>query len=114
MVFKMHNISEIVFRQKSEIERLSNEWFVRRDVEIGEDLLRSSLIKVVLGPRRAGKSFFSIQSIKDRKYAYLNFDEERLVRIDDYDTFIKGLREVYGSFENEPPDISKAISRSQC
>jgi len=95
----MQNISDIVLRQKSEIEGLSHGRFVKRDIEIGEGLLRSKLIKAVLGPRRAGKSVFSIQSIKDRRYAYLNFDEEQLVRVDDYDVFLKGLREVYGSFD---------------
>jgi len=87
-----------VLRQKSEVEGLSNERFVKRDIEIGEGLLRSKLIKAVLGSRRAGKSVFSIQSIKDKQYAYLNFDEEQLVRVDNYDVFLKGLREVYGNF----------------
>jgi len=99
-----------VLRQKSEIEGLSYERFVRRDVEIGEGLLRSRLIKAALGPRRGGKSVFSIQGIKDRRYAYLNFDEEQLVKVDNYDVFLKGLREVYGSFDvllhNEVQNLS--------
>jgi len=95
----MLNIGDVVLRQRLEIEGLSHERFVRRDIEICEGLLESRLIKAVLGPRRAGKPVFSIQGIKDKRYAYLNFDEEQLVKVDNYDVFLKGLREVYGSFD---------------
>jgi len=33
------------------------------------------------------------------RFAYLNFDDETLLRVDDYDLFLKALREIYGDFD---------------
>ncbi len=92
-------IKEIVLRQRSEAKDMLKERFVEREADLNNSLLKSSLIKVILGPRRAGKSFFSIQSMRNRSFAYINFDEEELVKVDDYDLFLKSLREVYGNYE---------------
>ncbi|MGQ9665578.1 MAG: ATP-binding protein [bacterium] len=50
----------------------------------------------MIGPRRAGKSVFALQLLADYNFAYINFDDERLLDIDNYDLFIKWIREVYG------------------
>lgn len=60
--------------------------------------LSSDLIKVVLGPRRAGKSVFSLMLLRDKQFAYFNFDdesppgEEKL----DLDELMSELRQAYG------------------
>jgi uncharacterized protein len=60
--------------------------------------LDSDLIKVVLGPRRAGKSVFSLMLLKDRPFAYFNFDDESALKQGklDYDELIQELRAAYG------------------
>lgn len=93
------HILEIMERQRKEVESILSQDFVEREAKIGERELGSSLVKVVIGPRRAGKSFFALQTVRDSGFAYLNFDEEGLGGVGDYDIFMKHLREVYGDFK---------------
>lgn len=63
---------------------------------------RENIIKVITGPRRAGKSVFSMQLVQTADegyaYAYVNFDDERLVGIgtSDLDRVVEALLQVYG------------------
>jgi len=64
--------------------------------------LDSDLIKVVLGPRRAGKSVFSLMLLKDKEFAYFNFDDESLPGEDTFDLneLMSELRQAYGETKN--------------
>lgn len=54
--------------------------------------------KVITGPRRSGKSFYSGRLIKKTgAYGYVNFDDERLVAASDYDEIIGAVQAVYGN-----------------
>jgi predicted AAA+ superfamily ATPase len=91
---------EIILTQKADRDRLLAADYVPRDgVKNLYSALSNSLIKIVTGPRRAGKSVFAIQSLKEIDFAYLNFDDERLTSTTDYDEIIKGIRQVYGRIE---------------
>jgi len=70
----------------------------RTQDQFGKKWLDSSLIKVVLGPRRAGKSVYSLMLLKDRPFMYFNFDEEAVVAMDATDThaLMKELHAAYG------------------
>ena len=61
--------------------------------------LANTLIKVIMGPRRAGKSIFAIQMLKCVDFSYVNFDDERLADTDDFDELLKSVVEVYGETE---------------
>lgn len=68
---------DIVLNQKYQKEQLLTlEYVPRTQDKFGKKWLDSSLIKVVLGPRRAGKSVYSLTLLKDRPFMYFNFDEE--------------------------------------
>jgi len=54
------------------------------------------LIKVITGPRRAGKSVFAFQLLQGRDFAYVNFDDERLVGLADFDELMRAIVTVYG------------------
>lgn len=54
------------------------------------------LIKVITGPRRAGKSVFAFQLLAGQNFAYINLDDERLVGQRDFDEIMKALVTVYG------------------
>lgn len=51
----------------------------REGPPLAKESLKNDLIKVIIGPRRAGKSVFALQMLKDTNFAYLNFDDERLL-----------------------------------
>lgn len=68
-----------VSKQKQDKERLLSLPYVERTK--GKDAkkwLSSDLIKVILGPRRAGKSVFALMLLKEQSFAYFNFDDESL------------------------------------
>jgi predicted AAA+ superfamily ATPase len=96
----MRKIDEIVLAHKNEEEKLLKEKYVKREIpQRAEELIKQDLIKIVIGPRRAGKSVFSVILLKDRDFAYLNFDDEELLKIKDYDEILKGLIQVYGEID---------------
>ena len=70
--------------------------------EVGTGLVEKSLkhpnIIAILGIRRCGKSTLSWILLKDRKYAYINFDDELLygIKVDDFDRLLKAFYDLYG------------------
>jgi len=91
-------LKTIVSKQKTEKETLLSLPYVERaKAEKGMQWASSDLIKVVLGPRRAGKSVFSLMLLKDREFAYFNFDDPALIgeKLDLYE-LMDELRSVYG------------------
>lgn len=90
-------LKDILTRQKMDFEDLLKRSYVERDktAETRKNI-ENDLVKVVLGPRRAGKSVFSVHLFKDKMPAYVNFDEESLVKLKNYDDLIKELHSLYG------------------
>ncbi|MBI5220937.1 MAG: ATP-binding protein [Candidatus Liptonbacteria bacterium] len=91
-------LKTIVLKQQAEKDTLLSLPYIKRGkAERGGEWASSTLIKVVLGPRRAGKSVFSLMLLKDRNFAYFNFDDPALVgeKLDLY-KFMDELRSVYG------------------
>ncbi|MEK7596829.1 MAG: ATP-binding protein [Patescibacteria group bacterium] len=91
-------LKTIISKQKTEKETLlSLPYIERAKLEQGKKWVFSDLIKVVLGPRRAGKSVFSLMLLKDREFVYFNFDDPALVgeKLDLYE-LMDELRLVYG------------------
>jgi len=88
-----------VLKQKQEKERLLSLPYIERTKEKeARKWLSSDLIKVVLGPRRAGKSVFSLMLLKDQQFAYFNFDDESLPGEEklNLDELMSELRQAYG------------------
>ncbi len=75
----MH-IKDILMEQKEELQTKLSELYIKRDVEVN---IRSPLIKVILGPRRSGKSFYAVHMLNALdNFAYINFDDERIFNFD--------------------------------
>ena len=90
-------MNEIVLRNKLERDELRRESHVPREgISSARDALENNLIKVITGPRRAGKSVFAIQMLEGIDFAYLNFDDEKLVAVSDYDELLKAIIQIYG------------------
>jgi len=89
-------LKEIVLQHKAEKEKLLLKSYVLREkLSFAKKFLDTDLIKVITGPRRAGKSVFSILLLKEKKFAYLNFDDEKLLKVKDYDQILKAIFEIY-------------------
>ncbi len=96
-------LETVLLEQKEEFENnLKREYIHRRE----EDLvnLESSLAQVVIGIRRAGKSTLCFNVIKKSgiKFAYVNFDDERLLDIesDDLNLILEICYKIYGDFNH--------------
>ncbi|MEK6959778.1 MAG: ATP-binding protein [Nanoarchaeota archaeon] len=88
-------IRDALILQKREIESRLREQYIDRPAKIRPD---SNLIQVIIGPRRAGKSFFAIHELnKIGPFGYANFDDETLAEIKDYNEIIECIRDVYGN-----------------
>lgn len=90
----MANIRDILLMQKKELEGFSQKHYVQRNIELKE--LSKDIIKVIIGPRRAGKSFFTIHELKNfGNFGYVNFDDESLVEIENYNDIIETIKSLY-------------------
>ncbi|HOV33826.1 MAG TPA: ATP-binding protein [Candidatus Hydrogenedens sp.] len=97
-------IRQIVIDQKGELDNLykRNRIIERSALDYYRKQVDSDIIKVITGIRRCGKSVFAYQLFRDRNFAYLNFDDERLISLDveDLNAIIEVFYEVYGEFKN--------------
>lgn len=93
-------IRDILLTQRRELEQRLQERYVERELDSQHP--SHDLIRVVLGPRRAGKSFFAMRAIQGAgHFGYVNFDDERLTELDDYDALITALDALY----QQPRDL---------
>lgn len=91
----MQEIRDIFILQKREIETRRKEKYIERKTTINLD---NNLIKVIMGPRRAGKSFYAIHFLnKFKNVGYINFDDEKLIDIQNYDNLIVALNSIYNN-----------------
>lgn len=80
--------------QRRELERQLSEPYVPRRCRTGPG--DHDLIQVIIGPRRAGKSFFAQRLVRERGAAgYVNFDDERLIDLQDGDELLAALDSLY-------------------
>jgi len=94
-----NSLKNVVYSQKLQKEELLALTYIDRTKEpFARKWLDSTLIKVVLGPRRAGKSVFSLMLLKDRPFMYFNFDDEILSNMGGVSTdeLMKELHAAYG------------------
>ena len=92
----LNMIKQTILQQKNEQSNLLKIPYIQRDnLDKVREQIDTPLIKVVTGPRRAGKSVFSLLLLKDKNFAYLNFDDENLVKAENYDEIVQAMFEVY-------------------
>lgn len=104
-------LRDVLLLQKREIEARFRERYVEREIDARR--LSRHLINVILGPRRAGKSFFALHAVRGSgRFGFVNFDDERLVGIEDYDALVGALDSIYGKPERLLLDIRSRSSRT--
>lgn len=90
----------IVLNQRKERdELLSRPYLTRRSNQDTDLLLNSHLIKLITGPRRVGKSTQALLMLRDKNFAYLNFDSQQLLDAWDANLVMRMLDDVYPGYE---------------
>jgi len=93
-------IKKIIIQQREERDFLLSLPYIQRFQENElAGYMQSSLIKLITGPRRAGKSVMALQLLKVYPFAYLNFDDKLLLNHFDEDEVLKAFHEVYAGFQ---------------
>jgi uncharacterized protein len=93
-------IKNIIIQQKQERDSLLSQSYIKRiDDNTMADYLSTTLIKLITGPRRAGKSVLALQLLNGKSFAYLNFDDDQLLKNFDEDTIMLALAEVYKNYD---------------
>ena len=89
----------ILNQRKERDELLSRPYLTRRNNLDTETLLNSHLIKLITGPRRVGKSTQALLMLRNRNFAYLNFDNQPLLDAWDANLVMRTLDDVYPGYE---------------
>lgn len=89
----------ILNQRKERDELLSRPYLTRRSNQDTDLLLSSSLIKLITGPRRVGKSTQALLMLRNKNFAYLNFDSQSLLDAWDADLVMRTMNDVYLGYE---------------
>lgn len=93
----MKNI--ILNQRKERDELLSRNYIIRHSRYDERALLESKLIKLITGPRRVGKSTQALLMLRERNFAYLNFDNKPLLDAWDEQMVMRMLDDVYPGYD---------------
>src|SRR3989338_4248291 len=97
------NLGDIIKEQRQELEKIEREEKIipRENSEKAESFLRYPNILIITGVRRCVKSIFSYLLEKNKRFAYINFDDERLSGLgtEDLDKVLQAFYELYGDIE---------------
>ena len=89
----------ILNQRKERDELLARPYLIRRSNHDTDLLLDSSLIKLITGPRRVGKSTQALLMLRKKNFAYLNFDNYALLEAWDANLVMRMLDDVYPGYE---------------
>ena len=93
-------MKNIILNQRKERDELLSRTYLTRHTSIDSELLLSSkLIKLITGPRRAGKSTQALQILKGKNFAYLNFDSQPLLSTWNPNVVMRMLDDVYPGYD---------------
>ncbi len=102
IIMNVEELKDVILLQREEMKE-KFEKFKIIDREIDKNRLLKFLkypnILTILGVRRCGKSIFSWQIFSERKFGYINFDDERLseIKTSDLNKVLQAFYEIYGT-----------------
>ena len=107
------DLQSIIKEQRQELEKIERDERIidRERLKEAKSYLSHPNIVVITGIRRCGKSIFSYLMDKGSKFAYINFDDERLtgLKTEDLDKALQAFYGLYGDIEyiilDEPQNI---------
>jgi len=88
-------VRDALLQQKRELDLRKKEPYIERTARIRDG--DSRLIRIVIGPRRAGKSFFVTRYLAEKgPFAYVNFDDEELNDKEKIPDILAAAADIYG------------------
>ena len=120
----MTDSTQLMYILKDQKERMmrliSNEKIIKRELPFNINSLTLGEACIILGPRRCGKSTFTFQILKNVKFGYINFDDERLnISWENLNNVLEAIYSIEGDIDiilfdeiQEVPGWEKFISRS--
>lgn len=94
------NMKTILLNQRKERDELISRPYLSRHISYDEDtLLGSHLIKLITGPRRVGKSTQALLMLRNKNFAYINFDNRELLSSWNAGLVMRMLDDVYPGYE---------------
>ena len=95
-----NDMKTILLSQRKERDDLLAQNYISRHITLNADeLLSSHLIKLITGPRRVGKSTQALLMLRNKNFAYLNFDKQELLDNWNADLVMRLLDEVYPGYD---------------
>jgi uncharacterized protein len=92
----MSNLRDVILTQKADLEEQLRRSYVERQLS-PQSIAETDLIRVIIGPRRAGKSTLAVHLLqKLGGGGYANFDDERVADLTGADALIAAIDDVYG------------------
>lgn len=89
-----------ILNQRAERDELLSRPYQQRHTKYDADeLLQNALIKLITGPRRVGKSVFALLMLQGKNFAYLNFDDNKLLEKWDEELAMSALDDVYPGYD---------------
>jgi predicted AAA+ superfamily ATPase len=93
-------MKSIILNQRRERDELLSRSYLNRHTSVDPgQLLSSPFIKLITGPRRAGKSTQALLMLRGKNFAYLNFDSQMLLEAWNADLVMRLLDDVYPGYE---------------
>ncbi|WP_252897087.1 AAA family ATPase [Metallosphaera hakonensis] len=92
-------IKRVILDQRELLrEKLSKERIIEREVR--HDVSKNTAY-LITGPRRAGKSIYAVQLSGGKKFARVDFDDERLsgIRVGDINKVLEAIYQIQGQAE---------------
>ena len=97
------DFKSIIKEQREELEKIEKEEKIieRTGLNKSKESLKYPNILAILGIRRCGKSIFSYLLAKPHKFAYINFDDERLagLKTEDLNKILESFYELYENID---------------
>jgi len=95
-------LKRVVVEQRETIERkFREEDIIEREIQKEIDIEKTKQVLAVTGARRSGKSILAHLLLRNKDYAYINFDDERLedFKARDFDKLLGVFYELYNGIE---------------
>ena len=98
--YQYMDIRSIIKEQRQELEDINKQerLITREGLDKAKKYLSHPNVLVITGIRRSGKSIFSYLLERDKKFGYINFDDERLFnfKAEDLNKVLSAFYELYG------------------